>query len=519
MMDFLDPKKGRASVVRLWIGYALLAVAIVLAAIVLLYQASGFGVGSDGKVIQNGLVFVSSNPPDASIYLNGKKQGDATNTRLVIQSGTYTMRLARDGYRDWQRAVVIEGGDVEHVDYPFLVPKSLTTSKVSDYQSAPPLTVQSPDRRWLLAQVPGAMASFDMYDLKDPEKVTQQKTTVEVPAAVFGLAQPGQQSLELAEWSRDNQHVLLKHTVGEQWEYVLVSRSKPVESVNLTKQLQLKPADVPTMRDKKYDQYFVHDTVARTLTTTVLDKPVPQPFLTSVVAFKSYGNDVAVYATEDGASAGNVSIRMYQDEKTYTIRQLPKSDKYLLDISTYGNDWYAAVGSATDEHLYVYENVVQRLREDASQPLVPVDILKLDNPNYLQFSANSQFVMVENGQDVAVYDVENERSYTYKVTQPIDLPQQHMSWIDGYHLAFVSQGKLVMMDFDGTNAQTLSPASPDYLPFFDTSYQSLYTMTKPEVITATTPAGSAAASQTVTSPQPGIPPSLTVTSLRTERDR
>ena len=71
-MEFLDPAKQTRHRIILWVGYVLVAVGIVIATLVLLYQAYGFGLGKNGTVIQNGLVFLSSQPRPANIYMNGK---------------------------------------------------------------------------------------------------------------------------------------------------------------------------------------------------------------------------------------------------------------------------------------------------------------------------------------------------------------------------------------------------------------------------------------------------------------
>jgi hypothetical protein len=127
-MDYLDPKKEARHRVLLFVGYILIGVAILIGTLVLLYQAYGFGIGKNGTVIQNGLVFVSSQPNPANIYLNNKLNKSQTNTRLTLPSGIYQVRLARDGYRDWQRTIEVEGGDVQHFDYPFLIPSKLKKS-------------------------------------------------------------------------------------------------------------------------------------------------------------------------------------------------------------------------------------------------------------------------------------------------------------------------------------------------------------------------------------------------------
>src|SRR5665213_2134399 len=108
-MDFLDPKKHRRHMIQLMVGYVLVGSAILIATIILLELAYGYGL-KNGQVIQNGLVFVSSKPNPAEISFNGKAIKARTNTRQVLQSGIYTMRLSLTGYQDWQQTIDVEGG-------------------------------------------------------------------------------------------------------------------------------------------------------------------------------------------------------------------------------------------------------------------------------------------------------------------------------------------------------------------------------------------------------------------------
>jgi hypothetical protein len=110
-MDYLDPKKQKEHVVRLMIGYVLVATAILLLTTILLYRAYGFGL-RNGEVIQNGLIFVSSRPTGAEVYINGKKHKETTNNRFLMTAGQYTFELRRSGYDSWKRAINVEGGAV-----------------------------------------------------------------------------------------------------------------------------------------------------------------------------------------------------------------------------------------------------------------------------------------------------------------------------------------------------------------------------------------------------------------------
>ncbi len=117
-MDYLDPKKRSRHTIILMVGYVLVGVAIVIGTLVLLYQAYGFGLNKNGKVIQNGLFFFSSQPHPAQIYVNGALKSVKTNTRLSLPAGVYEVTLRRDGYRDWRRTIALEGGSVEQFRLP-----------------------------------------------------------------------------------------------------------------------------------------------------------------------------------------------------------------------------------------------------------------------------------------------------------------------------------------------------------------------------------------------------------------
>src|SRR6266568_766496 len=257
-MDFLDPKKQRMHKVQLIVGYVLIGVALAMATTILLYEAYGFGIDKNGKIIQNGLVFLSTQPNPANIYVNGLPAKSQTNTRLQLPAGLYTVKLERNGYRTWQREISVQGGDVQHFDYPFLFPAQLVTTAVKQYAAAPALVSQTPDRHWAVVQDAADFDSFDIYDLTKPK----------VPPASFVLPKgvmsdtDGTQSWQEVAWSADNDHLLLKHLYQKsgqaQSEYIMLDRSNAAQSFNLTKTLGVNPDNV-ALRNDAYDQYWLYD--------------------------------------------------------------------------------------------------------------------------------------------------------------------------------------------------------------------------------------------------------------------
>lgn len=476
-MDFLDQKKQKAHAVRMLIGYVVVGVALVITTVILLYQAYGFGIGRNGQVIQNGLVFVSSQPGPASIYVNGKLKGQ-TNTRLVLPAGQYTFTLQRDGYHTWRRAVSVDGGSVEHFDYPLLVPLKLSSSTIKRYDVAPDVVSQSPDQRWLLVSLPQATAKFDLYDLNN---IKDGAKPLALPASLLTAStNPAVDTMQAVAWSADNRHVLLTHTYQETAqtlkEYILLDRQDPAQSLNLTTALALGQTEELSLHNQAYDQYYEYDAAAQTLKTASLKAPSAAALLDHVAAFKSYGSNIVLYADDTPNSQNQVVFKLRQGDNAYVLHTVAAGSQYLLELARYSGDWYVAVGAGAENKVYVYKNPASVL-SDPKGVLVPAAVLKLTTPNYVAFSANAQFIMAENGTAFAVYDAENQKSYAYHTEQPLDEPQAHAAWMDGDRLRYVSGGKAAVVDFDSTNMQTLGPASPAYPIAFDQQYKAAYTIT------------------------------------------
>lgn len=476
-MDFLDPKKQKMHRIRLVIGYVLIAVALGIATTILLYEAYGFGIDKNGNVIQNGLVFLSSQPSPANISVNGVASKTQTNSRLQLPAGQYTIRLDRTGYRTWQREITVAGGDVQHFDYPFLFPSQLTTATLKQYVSAPNLISGSPDRHWAVVQDSITMNDFELYDLTKPKAAP---TGLSLPKGI--LTDGDDQGLKEMEWSTDNQHLLLKHLYQKngvaQSEYIMLDRSDPTQSFNLTKILGGASPDLVELRNKAYDQYWLYSQPAETLSTATLKAPTPMLYADHVLNFKPYGGDMVLYASDQATVAGKIGIRLRQGSSTYNIRDVaPSTSAYPIDLAQYGGDWYIVAGSSADGKVYIYKNPVDQVQNQPSILPTALRVLKLANPTYVAFSANTQYIMAEGGTAFDVYDIFNEHQYSYVTKLPLDTPQTHASWMDAARLTYVSGDKQVVFDYDGTNQQTLEDDAAMYAPLFDRDYKYVYTLT------------------------------------------
>lgn len=469
-MDFLDPKRKKAHRRRLLIGYLLVAVALAMGTWLLLNSASGYWFDRrTGSVIQNGTVFVDSQPGGSNVYLNGVLQGNKTATRMVLPGGhQYTVKLTQGGYRDWSRTFSLDGGKIERLVYPFLVPSALKTSEAQLYASAPALSSESPDRRWLLVQQPGQVYNFDLYDLNNP---SYTPSTVTVPQNI--LTEPSADAtLDVVEWSNDNHHVLLERDFNNTHEFIMFDTSNVASSVNINTVLTVSPTEIH-LRDKKYDQLFVYDTNGGTVRLGDLKaRTISGAILDNVLDFKSYGSDLIIYATHVGAATGKVNFRVREDDKaTYLLKSVPDSTHYLIDVSEYNGTPYFALGSSQDDAVFVYRDPLPTLKGQSRSPLFVAAVLRLQNPEFINFSASSQFISAQVGNKIVVYDVDADRQYNVVLAHELS-KHYEVKWMDGYRFLFVDKNQSYIVDFDGSNTEQLVPSLADG-PYFTPDYKTI----------------------------------------------
>jgi hypothetical protein len=468
-MDFLNPKKKRAHRRRLVVGYALMGTLITMATLVLFFAAYGYDIDrKNGGIIQNGLIIIDAHPEPTQIILNGKESG-TTSDRLVVPEGMYEIELKRDGYRSWKHSISLEGSSIEQLIYPVLFPTKLVTKQLQNFESVPSLASASPDRHWLIVQTPASATSFTSIDLSDNKNPSKQVT---LPSGIV-TDNAGADSFEAVEWAGDNVHLLLKHTFAEGSEFVLLNHENPPASVNLTKLFSAQPFTAINLRDKKFNQYYLHNAADGNVFTANTANPAPTLFISKVLAYKSYQANTILYATNPSNNPNTVEVHVRQGDQDNFLRTLPLAPGFLLDIAEFGGSMYIVSGSPADGKNYLYKNPLQDFHRRPARTPQPFRVMIVPGAQYISFSANARFVAVQSGSAFVVYDAETSRQSRYDLKIPL-APNQKSTWMDGHRLTLNSGGNVLVFDFDGTNIQTLSASLAGFPSFFDRDYTAMF---------------------------------------------
>ncbi|HSX18240.1 MAG TPA: PEGA domain-containing protein [Candidatus Saccharimonadales bacterium] len=472
-MDFLDPRKRRAHSIRLMIGYVLIAIAIALGAVLLVYGAYGYGINTKtGDIIQNGLLFVDSQPGGTNIYLNDKTQGSTTASRLILPAGAYKLTLKKDGYRTWERSFTLTEHSIARYVYPFLFPVKPVVQAVKAYSATPPLLSQSPDRRWLLVETPESSSGVVTFDEYDTASLPIATKTLAMPAGLLTNADQAGSTLKEVEWSTDNKHLLLQHTYNGGTEFIIFNRDIPTESINVNKLLALSPSEV-ALRNKKFDQLYIWSKDSGDLQIANIGNSTVTPLLKNVLAFKPSGADLITYVTAQGMSSGEVTARIWDGNKSYPLYVFSAGSKYLIDMAQFQSHWYYIAGSNTDERINLYKDPLSGIRDPAVGKAVPLLSLNIKDASKVSFSTNTRFIEAEAGQELVVYDIEAQSAYHYTLTTPLaDL----LHWMDGHRLIGASGGSVFVTDYDSINQQLVVPTIDPQGGFFDRDYKHLFTI-------------------------------------------
>jgi hypothetical protein len=485
-MDFLDPKKERRTRIALLVGYGLVAIAIAISSLVLLYVSYGYTVNRQGDVTQRGLVFVSSTPTGASVQLNGKTEA-TTNTKLDIGAGSYDLSIKADGYRDWNKKLRVNGGDVQRFDYPFLIPSKLTSTQIATYTTSPIFVTQSLNKRLVLLSEAATPNQFTLLNIRDSKKL---ETSIVIPPVDVATASEGVQRWEPIEWSNDNKNILFAHFYiqdgQEKREYIVIDVTDARASKNVTRAITTDPAEELTLFDKKPDVFYGYNSTTKILRSFTLGSTTNRSALADVIAYKTYSDDTVLYATTAPPTGGQtntqVNVVLLQGARSTILRRYENIDqKYLLDIAQYDSDWYVIAAASNDKGAYIYKNPQSQVLRASSLP-VAWRFLRVPQPQHVSFSGNAQLLLAQNGQRVGVYDAEEVITRLYTLEKPVDAPQPHAQWMDGHRLMYVSDGTLIIVDYDNTNLQELVTALPTFKPMFSPDYEVVYTVsTSPTV--------------------------------------
>lgn len=463
-MHRVDKKRTKTLTLR-FAAYAITLLLTVITTAVLLFVALGYRFNSaDGDVVRSGLLLVDSKPEAAQVYVNEELKDNAAPSRFILQNGNYDLRLRRDGYRDWQKNVVIESSGVTEVNYPILVPDELTAEATEESFAAASFVSQTKNRQYMLLHATD-QPNMQLIRL---DKDTPEMTTLALPEA-FVREDGKTGTFALIEWALDGKHVLLEQTLPSGAKQLMsFDIGKPDEAINISALYGVEtPGDIHYVGGNTDEIYGMKDGLLRKQSLTSASIEI---LMQDTRSYQPYSDDTILY--ESIAPDGTIQIGIMKNESTRVIeKKLSPDVRYQLRYAQYDKNYYFVIAQENGENVTLYRDP---LDTPTSAKLTPFITLPFASTQQLTFSDSSQFIFAQNGNQALSYDLRDLRSYELKLPFTLAFGAT-MEWIDGFHLKTVAEdGTGYLLDFDGQNLQKLVSSSASKDIYFAPDMRSLF---------------------------------------------
>ena len=434
-LGYMDrEKQKRNQMIRVVITEVIMAVSVVAIVGILMMIVMGYSVKHDEEwgLEQSGLVQIVSTP-SASIDVDGERLLSRTEVSRMMKEGEHNIKLTREGYDSWEKTITVRPGYFLRLKYPRLFKTDLVAEEALKLPENVKWKYFSNDRNELLYTVADSSIWY-LVSLKNDNLTT---TEIETKDILNG-------EVSSVRFSQNSEKVLVK-TVGETIEWVSVNLKDVTKSVNLSKEFGLNFSEVKAVNDVADKLWVLENGNLREVNLS--SKEISGVLVPRVIDF-SNDKDKLVFVAE--TDSGRV-IGTYAEgnEKTVTVKKVENAElRVWVALEDYLGDYY--LGYTLGQKFYVYKSPNFPVSEQKfkMEKVLEKELAVL--PDTLAVSLNGQFMVMQTGVEMAVFDAETEVVYEY------NLPVAERFFVDDYLIGSIVDGGLYVRDFDGTNARKVA---------------------------------------------------------------
>lgn len=426
----------RKQLTRRILGYVFMVSAIVIG----VAGATAWTMGYRYDLLNKSLARVAllqfqSSPGGADIYLDDKKLDFRTPGRSdKVDPGANTVKYTLENYRDWSKTVNLKPAEVRWLNYARLVPKDIETKTVADLGNFDQ-ALAAPNGDYILLHETPASRAFKLIDISDSENI--QITDLELSKDLANFSDSSR--LSIVEWDSSSNFVLLEHVSGDKHEILRLNRRNVKDSLNLTELFGTNLSS-PHFLNNNNNVIFALTGSGVLRRLEINSKTISAPLVEKVEKYDIYGDGKLTYVGTNDKSKQIVGI--YYKDKNYVLREFDTPQTTFASFLYYYHSEYLAI--ARSDALTI---IVSPFAEEKTEISVEVS----SGIDYLTYNGSSRFIVVGRGDAVTTYDLETSEAFQFKLSGLNTKPK----WIDDYHLAFVDQGKMQMVEFDGGNQEAL----------------------------------------------------------------
>lgn len=441
----------RSQVIKRSIIYTCMTLFVVLAVTALVFLMLGYRFNkTSNTIIQGGLVQFDSKPSGARVTIGSAKLASRTPSKITVNPGSYSVKMERAKYRNWQKTVDVEAGHVLYLKYAKLVPNQVASKTLTTLPSVDQMTV-TPNDRFMAVLASSASPELTMVDLKDSK---QKQTVISLPIMAPEDTKP---VYKIEKWSGDSKKLLISQKTAEKTNWFFVEYDKPDQTVDLSKTYDLEIKDV--LFDPRGSERLIITTTDGAVRLLDVGSRALSPVVLSNITDLSLFKSNLMYVKTLSQTEQSVGYLSLGRTESRELKSLVTKETVRVSADEYYHTTYLAITTGSSLEVSSIDSL------PGSNDSGPLSFKTLFNQiipgkdiSKLAMRTGGRFVVAQSSDALSVYDLELKKFTTTKFATA---QKQAVRWIDGYHFYSAADGKLTMMDFDGANQQVITKTSGD----------------------------------------------------------
>lgn len=436
-------------------SFMTLTVTVIVAMLMLVVLGYQFN-KKDGRIEQGGLLQFESIPTGAAVTLDQLPLSSLTNTKATVDRGNHFVEFNLANYRTWQKNITITPGQIGWLSYARLIPTTVTPKTLQQYTNLSG-TLAAPSDKYMLLHQAADSADFILANI---EGDTVQYSTVTLPTSAYTAPSAGQaQSFTLESWSQDDQAALVLHTYdGTKTEWLLLNRSSPDKSINLSATYGISPSTVQFAGSGSKLLFARTDNTIQRINLD--EQTLSRPLATNVDSFTVYDEKTIIYSTiADDKNQRTIAYAAVDIDSPVALAVFPADGQPLLAAMTsYFNQHYVAIMHG--QTLKILTGSLPTATDSGSLQTYAQQTVSA-TVSALTSSSNDRFFVAQLPTGYATYDIELKKYDETKWAAQPQTPRQ-IAWLDDFMLWSDYGGELRFYEFDGANQQNIMPVAEGY---------------------------------------------------------
>ena len=438
-----------------------MVIAVIIMVIILAFLVSGYWINSNFEVDRQGLLQLSSIPTGATVSIDGVENSwlERTNTSKNLSSGEHTIVLTKDGYDSWTKTINVSEGLLYRIHYPRLFLNERSKENVLDVANYSSATI-SPDHSFLI--LTNNTTEWSSADLNSE---TIKPATIDVSQLFSATSSaentktglfPGE--IQTVHWDKDSTHALFKVKFGDSTEWLLLDVKNPKDSVNITKEFGNNFSDIQILDNSSGNLLAIQNGNLHKIDLS--NKSISIVLVENVVDFDHYNQNEVIFSALNPNST--------KDDNKYYIGMFKIGDSEITTLKE-----MSAPAKVTLSKFYE-DKYITILAEDSLTLYKKDDFTKLDNftlsfaPDSIEVGHNGEFITMRAGTKIATLDMESMSVAEWNVES------EDFDWIDNDMIYSVTDGKLIVYDYDGLNRREIATNVSSRFPAAITDDKWLY---------------------------------------------